>query len=266
MEEKDFNELLFEEKKNPKNIKNIVIGAIGIVIILTIALLIWSFTKNSHSNNFIEQAQNTQTEQITDDIQDSSRDLSDNFGSDDRFEQILQDVRQDAKNMNENMHQDHQEHSQDHSNHMSQMSPNQEANLPSQDSVDNQLQAALDLKDEPKEIMMHHEEMDKKMEHTEKKPAVSKPQKQSKSQRKAMSRSGSTATKGSYLQVGVFSKQPNKELLDMLKKHSYRIQEITINDQKLTKYLVGPFKSRAEASRYKEANPELKYSVYFEIK
>ncbi|WP_104697158.1 MULTISPECIES: SPOR domain-containing protein [unclassified Helicobacter] len=264
MEEKDFNELLFEEKKNPKNVKNVIIGAIGIVVVLTIALLVWSFTKNSH-NNIIEQTQNTQTEHIADEFQDSSKDLSDNFNSDDRFEQILQDVRQEAKNANQHPSLD-QDLLQNHQNHISQAPSDQELASPSQDSVDNQLQAALDLKDEPKEIMMHHEEMDKKPIQVEKKAVEHKPQKQHKVQKKAAAKSGSVATKGSYLQVGVFSKQPSKELLNMLKKHSYRTQEIIINDQKLTKYLVGPFKSRSEASRYKESHSELKHSVYFEIK
>ena len=60
---------------------------------------------------------------------------------------------------------------------------------------------------------------------------------------------GDIAENGYYLQVGAFSKTPNRAFLDNLNNYSYRIQEIMINSNVITRYLVGPYKSRDEAQR-----------------
>lgn len=270
MEEKDFNELLFEEKKNPKNIKNIILGAIGVVVVLIIILLVWSFTRSSH--DVVEHSETIQPEQILDNTKTPEA------IEDDRFDQIMQNIKNSDQNTLASDTPSNQEipamHEDNHQN------LNQEEALSStpQEMVPNdQFHTALDLKNEAKEKELTPQlQMTAPQEETlifkeEKAPVAQQKnieQKQTKKQvKKARANTDSRiATKGSYLQVGVFSKKPSKELLTMLKKHSYRTQEITINGQKLTKYLVGPFKSRSEASKYKEANPELDFSVYFEVK
>ncbi len=60
---------------------------------------------------------------------------------------------------------------------------------------------------------------------------------------------GDLAENGYYLQVGAFSKTPNKAFIDSINNYSYRIQEIMINSSVITRYLVGPYKSREEAQR-----------------
>ncbi|MGX2981558.1 SPOR domain-containing protein [Helicobacter sp. 23-1045] len=60
---------------------------------------------------------------------------------------------------------------------------------------------------------------------------------------------GDIAENGYYLQVGAFSKTPNRAFLDSLNNYSYRIQEIMINSNVITRYLVGPYKSREDAQR-----------------
>lgn len=69
--------------------------------------------------------------------------------------------------------------------------------------------------------------------------------------RRTMNRlnNGDIAENGYYLQVGAFSKTPNRAFLDNLNNYSYRIQEIMINSNVITRYLVGPYKSRDEAQR-----------------
>ena len=266
MEEKDFNEMLLEEDKNPKNIRNIILGAIGAVVVLVAVLLIWSFTKSPKDEDFA-QAESAQSEQIT---EDSLSDISE--ANDDRFEQIIQDVRNANKDMMPPSEQ---------TSESAEASAPSMPNIPSMPteekplSLDEQLNAALNLKNEPSETGMIEEFSEMKLDDDMLMPTKPAPKKEvakestrksTKAARKDSAPKGSVATKGSYLQVGVFSKKPNKALLKMLKKHSYRTLEITINDQVLTKYLVGPFKSRAEANNYKQANPELGHAVYFEVK
>lgn len=60
---------------------------------------------------------------------------------------------------------------------------------------------------------------------------------------------GDLAENGYYLQVGAFSKTPNKAFLDSINNYSYRIQEIMINSSVITRYLVGPYKSREDAQK-----------------
>lgn len=63
------------------------------------------------------------------------------------------------------------------------------------------------------------------------------------------SNNGDIATSGYYLQVGAFSKAPNKDFIDKVNIYSYRIQEILINSKVITRYLIGPYKSKAEAQK-----------------
>lgn len=60
---------------------------------------------------------------------------------------------------------------------------------------------------------------------------------------------GDIAENGIYLQVGAFSKTPNKQFLDSVNKYSYRVQEIMINSKVITRYLIGPYASRSAAQR-----------------
>ncbi|PAF46545.1 hypothetical protein BKH46_07320 [Helicobacter sp. 12S02634-8] len=62
-------------------------------------------------------------------------------------------------------------------------------------------------------------------------------------------KNGTPATAGYYLQVGAFSKTPNKEFLNKISKYSYRTQSTIDNNQTITKYLIGPYPSRAGADK-----------------
>ncbi len=83
--------------------------------------------------------------------------------------------------------------------------------------------------------------------------------------RRTMNRlnNGDIAENGYYLQVGAFSKTPNRAFLDNLNNYSYRIQEIMINSNVITRYLVGPYKSREEAQRdYDRVSQDIGKPVY----
>ena len=83
--------------------------------------------------------------------------------------------------------------------------------------------------------------------------------------RRTMNRlnNGDIAENGYYLQVGAFSKTPNRAFLDNLNNYSYRIQEIMINSNVITRYLVGPYKSREEAQRdYDRVSEDIGKPVY----
>ena len=60
---------------------------------------------------------------------------------------------------------------------------------------------------------------------------------------------GDIAENGVYLQVGAFSKTPNKQFLNSINKYSYRVQEIMINSKVITRYLIGPYPNRNAAQK-----------------
>ena len=284
MEEKDFDELLFEEKKNPKNLKNIILGAIIVVAILIVALLIWSFSKDSNQSADMESAQ---TEQIQDETYGDNTHHDHDMASDhDDFEQIIKNVRNsiDKDGAETENTQDFQSLGQDSQTPDPQLQGLHMANNDEKQNVeDTQMEAPSmetpefhpegAIRPDKHDVPTPDEVMKAKKPHHPKpmhKPEPKKPHHPKPAPKPApkldLDAQGEVAAAGSYLQIGVFSKTPGQELQKLLKKHSYRIQEVWVNEQKLTKYLVGPFKNRSEASRYKMAHPDLKFSVYYEVK
>ncbi len=57
---------------------------------------------------------------------------------------------------------------------------------------------------------------------------------------------------GYFIQIGAFSKVPNKKLLSKLQKENlnYKLHKMTINGKKYIKLLVGPYRSRTQALKY----------------
>ena len=57
---------------------------------------------------------------------------------------------------------------------------------------------------------------------------------------------------GYFIQIGAFSKVPNKKLLSRLHNANlnYKLHKMTINGKKYIKLLVGPYKSRTQALKY----------------
>lgn len=77
---------------------------------------------------------------------------------------------------------------------------------------------------------------------------------------------GDIAENGFYLQVGAFSKSPNKEFLDNINKYSYRVQEIMINSKVIKRYLIGPYISRDAAQKdYNNVARDVTTPVHLEV-
>lgn len=63
---------------------------------------------------------------------------------------------------------------------------------------------------------------------------------------------GSAPTQGFYWQLGVFEKEPSAEFLALIKKYSYRVQHVVFDNKPNTRYLLGPYKSKAQAPSREE--------------
>lgn len=63
---------------------------------------------------------------------------------------------------------------------------------------------------------------------------------------------GGNPTQGFYWQVGAFEKEPSAEFLTLIKKYSYRIQHVVFDNKPNTRYLLGPYRSKAQAPNREE--------------
>ncbi|PAF50919.1 hypothetical protein BKH43_03420 [Helicobacter sp. 13S00401-1] len=74
---------------------------------------------------------------------------------------------------------------------------------------------------------------------------------------------------GIYLQVGVFSQKPNAKFIEKISKYGYKVKQGTVEDKPVTRYLLGPYKSKLDATKDVEKigqELEIGKPVYYEIK
>ena len=66
-------------------------------------------------------------------------------------------------------------------------------------------------------------------------------------------KNGTVPTSGFYWQVGSFQKEPNEKFNTLIKKYPYRVQHAkSDSNTPITRYLIGPYKSRVEAPSKEE--------------
>ncbi|MCE3039510.1 SPOR domain-containing protein [Helicobacter anatolicus] len=250
MEEKDFNEMLLESSKQSQKTKNIIIGIVAIIAVLIAVLLIWSFTKSDHKLENTEQSYNTNTtmpqeQENTDFLDQNFGNLTDTDMAETSLDKFVDDIKQ-TNQQEENLH------------NMQQAAQSLDTTIPSQDIMPNTVQVSQDNNVSSK--LATQKNIEKAISAKQTMKPVKKPTK------KFSQIIPEQATKGSYLQVGVFKSMPNKKLQALLEQHPFKILDIEIDNQKATKYLIGPFQTRKEANQYKKAHNSLKDSIYFEVK
>lgn len=246
MEEKDLNEMLLDNSRQNQKTKNIILGIISVVVILIVILLIWSFThtgpkEESEMANHSHETNMPMQETSDLNFADNNSDQTNINPEIDSFDQVVNNIKDAELKHNADAKEMHDTFPDAHHNHQA----------TSADSITTTSDAKKDVKQNAQ-------------------TKASPIEKIAKADKKILKKFDNItleeAEKGSYLQVGVFANKPNKTMQKILENHSFKILTMEINDQKVTKYLIGPFKSRIQASNYKQANPELKDSVYFEVK
>ncbi|PAF45504.1 SPOR domain-containing protein [Helicobacter sp. 11S02629-2] len=121
-----------------------------------------------------------------------------------------------------------------------------------------------------------HRQMYKKI--ADEKPKTAKPEASKKPQSTTMQASktkapllnGTVASEhGIYLQVGVFSQKPNAKFIEEISKYGYKVKQDTVENKAVTRYLLGPYKSKLDATKDAEKIGqalEIGKPVYYEIK
>lgn len=82
------------------------------------------------------------------------------------------------------------------------------------------------------------------------------------------SKNGQVAEKGFYIQVGSFSNTPNADFRKKIANYSYRVYEgVNSNGVQMTRYLIGPYTSKAQASKdISKFTNLVDNPVHFEVK
>ncbi|PAF54138.1 hypothetical protein BKH42_02695 [Helicobacter sp. 13S00482-2] len=257
-EKKELNEILLGDSNNNQSSKTkklFLVIIIAIVVILILLLMAWKMKSQDHqepalaADNSIQKMDTlhnvTTGNDLNDDFDNMPIDDMSKSDEDSKFDKIVKDIK--SKQLaNDNQAED------------THFSP------PVQDSTDEMLpidaqkdKKSLGVLDNPTtETIKPMPKNDKtvpaikpttKLTTTKTVPKTKKEVKPAKEAHTV--KNGSNATPGYYLQVGVFNKTPNKVFMDKIKKYSYRTQTSILNGEMVTKYLIGPYKSKAEAHK-----------------
>ncbi|PAF41592.1 SPOR domain-containing protein [Helicobacter sp. 11S03491-1] len=277
-EKKELNEILLGDHNNnqPSKTKKLILMIIvAIIIVFILLVVVWKMTREepkeqvSTIDNSIQKMdtfhdENENSVQTNDNFENMSIDDMSKTEEDNKFDKIVQDIKSKQLGSTQESAQESSKIEKpvlgDSHNHQALQSETiQEPALSPDKNItkSNKSQKTLTAKTSPKKE-------DKK------------PQKQSSSAAKPKqasakiqaSKNGSIATAGHYLQIGAFSKTPNKYFLEKIKKYSYRIQTSTNNNgQTITKYLIGPYKSRTDANRdVLQITTDIGKPIHIEIK
>lgn len=282
-EKKELNEILLGDDNNnhaSKTKKLFLMIIIAIVVILILLVVAWKMktggseqTPPATVDNSIQKLDTLHNDNgITDDMNDDFENMPiDDMSKSDqesKFDKIVNDIKskQQLANQKEDTHLTPPvEDSKDQMLPITEQVHQKSTNPLDNHSTESIKQAPKSIKTETTKPEPVKKSSVKPADKT-KKP-LAKPKEVKQPLTKPMLKNGSNATAGHYLQVGVFNKTPNKAFLDKIKKYSYRTQTSILNGETVTKYLIGPYKSRNEASKdIADITSNLTKPVYTQVK
>lgn len=282
-EKKELNEILLGDDNNnhtSKTKKLFLMIIIAIVVILILLMVAWKMKTGSSSetppatvDNSIQKLDtlhdgSNPTDDMNDDFENMSIDDMSKSDQESKFDKIVNDIKskQQLANQKEDTHlTPPAEDSKDQMLPITEQDHQKSTNPLDNHSTESIKQAPKSIKTDTTKIEPAKKQSVKPADKNKKPVAKSKEAKQPLA--KPAIKNGSNATAGHYLQVGVFNKTPNKAFLDKIKKYSYRTQTSVLNGESVTKYLIGPYKSRNEASKdIADITSNLTKPVYTQIK
>lgn len=282
-EKKELNEILLGDDNNnhtSKTKKLFLMIIIAIVVILILLIVAWKMKTGGSDQTPPETVDNSiqkldtlhdnsnPSDDMSDDFENMSIDDMSKSDQESKFDKIVNDIKskQQLANQKEDTHltppaedskdqmlpiteQDHQKSTNPLDNHTTQSIKQAPKPITETTKREPVKKSSAKPTDKTKKPVAKPKEV--------KQPLATKP----------MLKNGSNATAGHYLQVGVFNKTPNKAFMDKIKKYSYRTQTSILNGETVTKYLIGPYKSRNEASKdIAEITSNLTKPVYTQVK
>lgn len=284
-EKKELNEILLGDDNNnhtSKTKKLFLMIIIAIVVILILLMVAWKMKTGSSSetppatvDNSIQKLDtlhdgSNPTDDMNDDFENMSIDDMSKSDQESKFDKIVNDIKskQQLANQKEDTHlTPPAEDSKDQMLPITEQDHQKSTNPLDNHSTESIKQAPKSIKTDTTKIEPAKKQSVKPADKNKKPVAKSKEVKQPLAKAKPAIKNGSNATAGHYLQVGVFNKTPNKAFLDKIKKYSYRTQTSVLNGESVTKYLIGPYKSRNEASKdIADITSNLTKPVYTQIK
>lgn len=229
-DKRELNDILIGgDDVRAKDNKKLIVLIIGIVVLaLAITIIVVAMTNTKNNETIVVDTATTKADANL--PQNDFTNIKVDNSDDDRFEQIVRDMKNNAGTSDTN----------------------------TQPPVITQPAQPV-IKQEPSKITMPNKPARTATATTSKPIITSIP-------RRNTLNNGDIAESGYYLQVGAFSKAPNKDFISSINKYSYRIQEIMINSNVITRYLVGPYSSREDAQKdFDRVNRDIARPVFLQV-
>lgn len=224
-EEREYSDIMLGKTASNEQSKKkyLVLGLILVILFLLTIIIIRLLTNDSTSDDSFTKEPSAISEQT-----------SGNENIDEQYQKIINEKLKDIKEENEN-------------NPQGLALENMEKQEPVEEQqVEETKPDVFNVKEEPKPVVVEKVEepkpVIKKVEAP--KPVVKKPAPVAQT-----SSSVTTNPKGTFVQVGAFSKMPTDEYLNNIKSQgfSYKVYKVSVNGKLFHKVLIGPYSSRTQA-------------------
>ncbi|QDF28369.1 SPOR domain-containing protein [Halarcobacter anaerophilus] len=226
-EEREYSDIMLgKSNTNEQNKKKyLVLGLILVILFLLTIIIIRLLTNDSTSND-----------SFTNDNEQTQQELSGNENIEEQYQKIINEKLKNIKEGKEKEAQVEQE---------------VDKNLNLKQIEQNEVNETVEPETKPDVFEVKKEEPKPVKKVVKPKPAVKKSEPK-KSVPKAVSSSSQTVTtkpKGTFVQIGAFSKMPSAKYLNTItsKGFSYKIYKVSINGKMFHKVLIGPYTSRGQA-------------------
>lgn len=239
-EEQEYSDIMLGKSPSSNEInkkKYLVLGLILVILFLLTIIIIRLLTNDSSDNDSFSKSKNSDTERVLE-----------NENIEEQYQKIINEK---LKNIKEEKQQEV----------ISEEKVDEKLNL--QKIEEKEIEQAIkeakpdvfEIKKKeliyvpPKKKVLVEPKVEKKIKKKVIKPVVKKATKATKVTKTIKKSSVTTSPKGTFVQVGAFSKMPNNKYLgDITKKgFKYKVYKVTINNKLFHKVLIGPYTSRGQA-------------------
>ncbi|WP_072681077.1 SPOR domain-containing protein [Arcobacter sp. LA11] len=245
-EEQEYSDIMLGKSPTSNEInkkKYLVLGLILVILFLLTIIIIRLLNNDSTKDDSFSKSQNTASEKVLE-----------NENIEEQYQKIINEKLKNIKNENEK--EVIKEEKIDEKLNLQKIEEKEIEEAVKEAKPDVfEIKKTEPIYVPPKKKALVEPKIEKKVEKEKPKPIVKKEVKKTTpvvkkaTPKPAKNSSITTSPKGTFVQVGAFSKMPNnKYLSDITKKgFKYKVYKVTINNKLFHKVLIGPYQSRGQA-------------------
>lgn len=240
-EEQEYSDIMLGKSPSSNEInkkKYLVLGLILVILFLLTIIIIRLLTNDSQSDDSFSKSKDASTQQVLE-----------NENIEEQYQKIINEKLKNIKEVNEKEASVEEKIDEELDlKKIEQKEVSEEIKESKPDVFD--VKKVEKVYTAPKKVAVEEPKVVKKVTKPEVKKVVKKVTKAQPVVKKVASSSVvTTKPKGTFVQVGAFSKMPNKQYLSGITKKGfkYKVYKVTINNKLFHKVLIGPYNSRGQA-------------------